>query len=753
MFAALSIAPSRTVVDHDTAHRVLQNNFFTGPLPSSYCQDPPSGTCHLVDINGNDTNQFSCASVCGGEQGTGPCGLTPANCGGGDCFVGRYLPTCDECPKKKVSNCETVGLDVTSLALMPGFYRHDPAASADLIRACPYDGDVACPGHRGNATGDAICAGGYTSALCAACESGYFFLINQCKRCSWVQGWGALVWALAAVVVVGVLFFALRRRVVRSLAEYVWSSLGTQAKTVWSAAQIMSAFPSLLFGVMPGSLRQFYSPLTVSNLNPSSFFAPACFHHALGSYFAELVFATTVPVALALAIWIAWVVRTQVWEHANPQNCTRQHLQLFLVMCYLALPSVCTVIFSAFVCDDTLGPHLSFLRADYATSCRSDEYRFVILPWAVMSAAVYPIGVNVMYALVLYRNRDAIRNGSASHIAFLHDAYDAKRAWFFEPVDSLRRISLTGFLVFFSSQSSTLVAAVLVSFCWLLVYDHFAPFVREDDQMLAEIANAVILFTTIMLAFNHASFIKSGATVVLCVDVNLCIVPALAFFQLRHAWRGWQIVEALEPGSQANCEVEWFMRLWDAGGGSRDFIRRKAVLYLKDALRSPVDAATCKSVLRLLRLPPFQRTESFGEDGMGIALKLDTELASFAVLTPLPQSAGGRSTLHGPTSSAAGGTQPLLAINVQQSEVVSNARLAFTDATRSDLVVAHASEEEYAVEIEGGRRVPFETILPFALQTLVEEGHTRLLLDYALDTAQNKVRRTPHIGSGALLAF
>ena len=85
--------------------------------------------------------------------------------------------------------------------------------------------------------------------------------------------------------------------------------------------------------------------------------------------------------------------------------------------------------------------------------------------------------------------------------------------------------------------------------------------------------------------------------------------------------------------------------------------------------------------------------------------------------------------------------------------MVSNARLAFTDATRSDLVVAHASEEEYAVEIEGGRRVPFETILPFALQTLVEEGHTRLLLDYALDTAQNKVRRAPHIGSGALLAF
>ena len=91
------------------------------------------------------------------------------------------------------------------------------------------------------------------------------------------------------------------------------------------------------------------------------------------------------------------------------------------------------------------------MRADFETNCDSDEYLHWTRPWATVSVLIYPFGVHAMYAAILFTNKGAIKEGEEKDIAFLHHAYN-DRAWFWEPIDSLRRISAYGRACFVEQQ-------------------------------------------------------------------------------------------------------------------------------------------------------------------------------------------------------------------------------------------------------------------------------------------------------------
>ena len=664
------------------------------------------------------------------------------------CHLGYYeIPThgtnthddypCEQCPSNKVSNCDADNLKVQSLELRPGFYRYDENSSAAYILPCPYSGEVACMG--GLATGDDLCEHGYTSVLCAACDSDFHFLVDKCKACSdkWLT-WGAALFALVGtvVVVVAVVMFVSRSdsrsHMLRNLAEYACSTLGNQAKIVWSGAQISSAFPFLVFNVLPANLKSFYTRLSVTNLNPASLLSLACFHHDLGSYFSELVCATTTPIALAIINAMVYLVRTtyKTASREDTQRLYEQHLQLFLMLCYLALPSVCTVIFSAFTCEtdfDSL-QQVSFLQADYGTDCNSDEYRHWILPWAFTSIALYPVGVNVMYAITLFRNRYAIKDGRADHIGFLHDAY-GEHAWFWEPIDSIRRISLTGVLVFFTSKGIRLAVGMLFSFGWLLLYYRVAPFARMDDQLLAEIVNIEIVFSIMMLILHYSSLISNDAVIWLCISVNVGLIPILLCFLFKEFRHGWLVIKSLGQGRQIDesFHEDWFMRYWEAGSTARSFLRDRTTAWLEHALESPPEEIAC-SILKILRLPPFQDIDGFDEQGMGIVVELGEQGGtSFATLTRVKQ--------EDTPSLVSRVGNPMMRMHAQCEDEDIEMRMSESETPESqaeptqatnarlvrsgqpDLHVQHV-DTEFAIKVYGGKERRFEAVLMYALQRL-----------------------------------
>ena len=85
------------------------------------------------------------------------CALSAAN----ECFA---------CPEG--ARCSTYDPESPeTLEVRTGFWRVSADVLAPLL-ACPR-GEAACPGDRGAAAGDALCAEGYAGAMCDACDDGF----------------------------------------------------------------------------------------------------------------------------------------------------------------------------------------------------------------------------------------------------------------------------------------------------------------------------------------------------------------------------------------------------------------------------------------------------------------------------------------------------------------------------------------------------------------------------------------------------
>ena len=90
-------------------------------------------------------------------------------------------------------------------------------------------------------------------------------------------------------------------------------------------------------------------------------------------------------------------------------------LPFTLLLTFLLVPSASTRIFKTFLCDrfeydGANGVTRSYLHDALELRCDSDEY-YSTRSTAILFAAVWPVGVPVMYALLLWASRDGIRSG------------------------------------------------------------------------------------------------------------------------------------------------------------------------------------------------------------------------------------------------------------------------------------------------------------------------------------------------------
>lgn len=158
------------------------------------------------------------------------------------------------------------------------------------------------------------------------------------------------------------------------------------------------------------------------------------------------------------------------------------------------------------------------------------------------------------------------------------------------------------------------------------------------------------------------------------------------------------------------------MRCFEAGGGAREFLRRRTIDWLDHALSS-VDEVTCHSILRVLSLAPFHDAELIGDAGMGVVVELDEGSISFATLQPLTDHL----------------MNPFLPDDDVEMRIESTlghtARLAFADPSR-DLDVSYT---EFTLEIQRDPgpmlEVAFESVLLHALYKIAESGHTKFLVN------------------------
>ena len=151
------------------------------------------------------------------------------------------------------------------------------------------------------------------------------------------------------------------------------------------------------------------------------------------NYVASLVFATTAPlVPIALV---------NMFRCGDTTKLRKPYKYALMVLFYL-LPTTSTTICRAMACEnfeyDFDGDETrKWMVADLSIRCSDSDHKNptydAILAYACVMILIYPIGIPLIFTLLMWRNREAIKSRKTAaggrdinHLEFLFSSYDPK---------------------------------------------------------------------------------------------------------------------------------------------------------------------------------------------------------------------------------------------------------------------------------------------------------------------------------------
>ena len=391
---------------------------------------------------------------------------------------------------------------------------------------------------------DGYCGYGYTGALCTACQPNFFKNPNkECEECrNTARGIAILFGIILGVLLLGYLLYLNRRRVRACLI--VMSVLRrtitmARLKIVLSTFQITA---SVLWGVpdvqWPEPFSSFASVLEMFN-----FFivGTSCISDGY-NYYIQIFIVTLTPIFLSAVLVVVGCVRLRCVaagsagsvgrggkavlaltlseeRAARREAIVEQHWWLFILLTYCVLPSTSVSVIRLFLCHEGFGEAQdeAYLRADYTLQCYTlvdgvPEYTTGYLAmrvYAWLMVFIYPVGINAMYLGLLLRHRATINpreqnltkallirqsNPSVQYFGFIYKYYTPS-CFFFEVVDSVRRLLLGGLFVFYSEANDALNCwwSFLIAFLFYVIFRETQPYVDPTNNTLAVVAQLVIM--------------------------------------------------------------------------------------------------------------------------------------------------------------------------------------------------------------------------------------------------------------------
>ena len=122
----------------------------------------------------------------------------------------------------------------------------------------------------------------------------------------------------------------------------------------------------------------------------------------------------------------------------------QRSLPVTLIVTFFFVPSTATRIFKTFQCDQieysggTPPATRRYLQDDLTVDCDSPDYQNHTFDTAVVLVMIWPLGVPLLYALLLFANRHAISTRTETPmrqaIAFLTEDYEVAAFWW-EPLE------------------------------------------------------------------------------------------------------------------------------------------------------------------------------------------------------------------------------------------------------------------------------------------------------------------------------
>ena len=214
------------------------------------------------------------------------------------------------------------------------------------------------------------------------------------------------------------------------------------------------------------------------------------------SHHTHLVAVTLAPLGFIAVILL-------VGASLKPGSTSRLTCQHAAIMvAFIVLPTTSTSIIRTFHCE-RFGTYGEYLVADFSINCDGAAHRRMMI-FASIMVALYPIGVPMLFLVLLTKDRDAInprgfdfdfsaiaqRNADPS-ITVLKPLFEPFKPslWFFEVIDLWRRILMLGTLVLVPGGRPVRAAVGLfLALMFAAVYRELEPYATNSVNILSAAA-------------------------------------------------------------------------------------------------------------------------------------------------------------------------------------------------------------------------------------------------------------------------
>ena len=179
----------------------------------------------------------------------------------------------------------------------------------------------------------------------------------------------------------------------------------------------------------------------------------------------------------------------------------QRHASVLFWMSLLVYATISSSVFHTFACDD-LDNGSSFLRSDHSLECYTTTHK-IFMAYAGVMVVVFPLGIPLCYAFVLYRNRAALKVGvgfeaETAELVSFRELWEPYRSqvYFYEVVECLRRVLLSGVVVFiFPNTAGQVATSLLLAIFTAAVFMALDPYVSRWHTWLARISHAVVILS------------------------------------------------------------------------------------------------------------------------------------------------------------------------------------------------------------------------------------------------------------------
>eukprot|EP00752_Nemacystus_decipiens_P012585 g11145.t1 len=408
------------------------------------------------------------------------------------------IPICESTKAHSTSSGGNTTLE--ALSIQAGYWR--ATASGTNILAC-YNADACLGGITGSA---GYCLEGYEGPYCSVCSDGYTAQLGfTCSKCSDSTGGVMVVVVLAvAAVLVGMaaVVYVMSGEVGcmgrGGAFERLFRNIPLQSvKIVIVAWQILTQFAAVVNVTFPHLYQRFLDALDVFNFDLTWILSAGCI---VDVDFHDRLLVSTISPLVALVFMAGTYAAATTFNRGTPDALKviwNKHVSMALLLTFLVYSSVSAALFQTFACEPLEDGNI-YLRADYSIQCDSPKHRAVKVYAGVMMV-LYTLGIPTFYGYLLFKDRDVLKNEAererTPRVTTTSDLWKPYKpsVFYYEVVECVRRISLTGVVVFIEPNTSAQVAGTLMmAFVFVVISEALAPYASRWDAWLSRIGHMVV---------------------------------------------------------------------------------------------------------------------------------------------------------------------------------------------------------------------------------------------------------------------